>query len=120
MAKRNKNLITSASDASRTDYLRQQLDDLDSDIEEARGAGSWQAVASLRRQALVTRDALDTTLAATAPAIDPTVDLSDEQLVAELVAMVPSLPELALERVEQAIRLHRQGKPALSLVGSGA
>jgi hypothetical protein len=48
------------------------------------------------------------------------VDLSDEQLVAELVAMVPSLPELALERVEQAIRLHRQGKPALSLVGSGA
>ncbi len=117
MAKRNKNLISAASDASRTDYLRKQLDELDADIEEARGAGSWQAVASLRRQALLTRDSLDTTLASTAPAMDPTVDLSDEQIVEELCALVPVLPELALERIEAVIRAHRSGKPALSLVG---
>ena len=120
MAKQTKKLISTASTSTRTEYLAIQLDQLDADIDEARDVGSWQAVASLRRQALLTRDALDATLAATAPAFDPTISLSDDELVTELIAMVPALPEIALERLEQAIRQQRQGRPALSLVTGGA
>ncbi len=90
-----------------TDYLRQSLEQLEQAVLDASGAGSWQAVGSLKLRAMETRAQLDIEIA---KASSPDSSMSDEQLLGIIVGAVASLPPQHLERLEDAIEMRRTGR----------
>jgi len=104
---------------SREDWLRKQLAEIEGDVQDARDARSFQALASLHRQANATRDALDQLLSAQAAAVDATSGMADDEIVAQLVALMSVLPDFAIEQIEDAIEQRYAGRPALAVLPGG-
>ena len=83
-------------------YVAEQLAQLHDDIDGARTDGSWQALAALYRQAMAMRERLDA-LDRAAAAADRGPELSQEELVRQLVEAVLHLPAALLEPVADAL-----------------
>ena len=99
---------------SRITYLRKELRSAHKDMEAARKRQSWQAVASLRRQALSVRNELDQ--------LKILQDQEEEQaaqpddLVRSLVEAVRVLPLDHVERVADACHVRIHGAPRLEVL----
>ena len=104
-------------------YLREALAEAHRDLDLAREDGSWQAVATLTRQATILRAELDKlvspTAASSAPA-DPLANASDDEVRAALVEAVRTMPESVLTAVEDAIAARRTGVPLLTVHTGGS
>jgi hypothetical protein len=104
------------------DFLAQLLADTIRDIEAARECESWQAVATLSRQAAQHRAELDALAkAAQQPATgaDTATLLDDDALLAGIVEAIPGLPDAALDAIEDALVLRRTGRPNLRVHAGG-
>lgn len=77
------------SDLDRRVYLIRQLEQCHDDITAARTAGSWQAVATLRRQALQLRGSLEDHDRQTGAHV---TTLTDDQLVTGIIDATLTLP----------------------------
>ena len=119
MAKRTKPTVT-PPEVNREAWLRAQLATIEQDLQDARDARSFQAVASLHRQANVTRDALDKTLAASSAVVDATAGMDDEEIVRSLIAAITVLPDQVVERIEAAIEARYAGRPAFAVLSGGS
>ncbi len=95
------------------DYLRAQLEAALQDLDDAREDQSWQAVATLHRQANAMRADLDT---ATKPAGTGAETMDDAALLELLLSAVPDLPDASFDRLEAAVALRRTGRPSLRVV----
>ena len=107
-------------EVSREGWLRQQLATIEQDLQDARDARSFQAVAALHRQANATRDALDKAIAASTAVIDATAGMDDDEIVRSLVAAIAILPDQVIERIEAAIEAKYAGRPAFAVLSGGS
>ena len=108
------------ADTDREAFLRTQLTNLMSNVEEMVTCGSWQAVVSGNRQVLLLRDALDelrekSRLAAAPP---PASQLTEEQLVTALCAALEGVAPRHLRPVREVL-MRRLGPPVLTVHEGG-
>lgn len=105
----------------RRTYLRTNLREVHKDIDDAREAESWQAVATLRMRARDLRtelDELDGPKPVVAP-VNPFAGKSDDEMRAILRGLARALPPTLLAELEDEIVATRSGRPALRVVEGG-
>lgn len=103
---------------TRRNYLIGHLNGAEKDLDEARAAGSWQAVSHLRRQALQIRAELDEIEAAEEAAPPPEKAMTEDELVARMAKALRVLPLRHLDPLAEVIRA-RLGPHAFEVIQGG-
>ena len=89
---------------SRSEYLRQSLEELEGWAQEAAARGSWQAVGKLKADAIKVKVDLEAALEQESA---PTDAMSDADLVALIQRAIATVPETHLEVIEDALAFRR-------------
>lgn len=100
----------------REEYLRRQLQETHDDIDQARAAESWQAVAALRRQALYISEELGRVEEArlAKPGGRDWASMSREEMIERTGDLARQMPDMALE-IYVAAYMERHG---LKIIGA--
>ena len=100
-------------------YLENSVTDAEFIAKKASKAGSWQAAIAAKRLALESRKELEGLLAKNSDYVDPTAMMGDQEIIGELVRMIPEMPEMVVDKIEMALEARKRSRPMLSVVTGG-
>lgn len=101
-------------------YLESAVADAEFIAKKASKAGSWQAAIAAKRLALESRKELEERTTKQQENFDPTLMMTDEQIVSEFVGMINKMPDAVLERIDRVLEMRRRPTPQFTVFAGGA